>query len=102
MGKHLAPKPDTAMTLDLRPQQVPSLFLLEHFRQWKDAIGNTNPPMTELLTSAKDLANTSLDRLKDTECLSSPQAKPNGVQPPFQLTEAIKWTMQEISSIHSV
>ena len=36
----------TAMTIDPSPQQVTSLFLLEHFHQWKDTIDNENSPMS--------------------------------------------------------
>ena len=48
--------------------------------------------MTKLLISAKDLAITSLTRLTETECLSIPQVKPNGVQLPSQLTETLSDT----------
>ena len=74
-----APDPDTAINLDHLP-----LYLLQHFSKWKHAIGDTNPPMTELLVYANDLANTSLGKLNVTGCISSPQAKHKGIQSPSQ------------------
>ena len=44
--------------------------------------------MTELLTYARDLANTFMGQLQGTGCLSGPQAESKGVQPRSQLTAA--------------